>query len=396
MKRPNRRTLILTGLGLVILGVLAFSLRSPASLVDTATVKRDHFQITVEEEGRTRLPDRYRVAAPMAGHLNRVLLEPGDSVEQGQELFSLNPAAADALDARSRAQAEASLARAESALSSAQAQIDVAQARNDLAQTELERVRRLVASDHLPREQLDRAQAEARGAQANLQSARFGVEVARHERANAEAVLNVAGGAYREEPLAINSPISGIVLQRERQSEGRVQAGEVILTLGDLNRLQVEVDLLSQDAVRLRPGMRVELERWGGDQALPARVRRVEPAGFTHISALGVEEQRVWVIVDFEQEREHWQALGDGYRVEARFVVWEDTEVLQAPASALFREGDTWATYVLENNRAVRREVEPGQRSGLMAEIRSGLEPGERVILHPGQDLTPGTRVQTR
>jgi len=156
------------------------------------------------------------------------------------------------------------------------------------------------------------------------------------------------------------------------------------------------VDLLSPDAVRLRPGMRVELERWGGEEQLTGRVRRIEPAGFTHISALGVEEQRVWVIVDFEAEREQWSQLGDGYRVEARFILWEGDEVLQVPASALFREGDDWSVYVLEGSRANRRSVEPGRRSGLMAEITRGLEAGEVVILHPGQDIETGARVRAR
>ncbi len=168
------------------------------------------------------------------------------------------------------------------------------------------------------------------------------------------------------------------------------------MTLGDLNSLQVEVDLLSPDAVRLRPGMAVELERWGGNDVLPGRVRRIEPAGFTHISALGVEEQRVWVIVDFESDREHWQDLGDGYRVEARFILWEGEDVLQIPASALFREEDTWSVYVIEDGEAVRRSVTPGRRSGLLTEIQSGLEPGEQVILHPGESIASGVRVSTR
>ncbi|ROQ20723.1 MULTISPECIES: efflux RND transporter periplasmic adaptor subunit [Marinimicrobium] len=396
MKRPNRRTLIFAAITLLVIVVMIISFRDPPALVDSAQVIRGPFRITVEEEGRTRLPDRFEVSAPVAGYLNRVLLEPGDEVAQGDTLFTLNPAPADALDARTGAQARAALARAESALAAAESAVEVQRAQAELADRELVRVQRLVDQGHLSREALDRALAEARSASARLRTAQFQVDVARHERENAEAALTIAGGEVRSEPLKVTAPTEGVVLTRERQSAGRVQPGEPILTLGDLSSLQVEVDLLSPDAVRLSPGMRVELERWGGDEVLPGRVRRIEPAGFTHISALGVEEQRVWVIVDFDAQRERWKDLGDGYRVEARFILWEGDDVLQVPASALFREEKRWAVYVIEDGEAVRRTVTPGRRSGLLTEIQDGLEPGERVILHPGQDIEPGRRVEAR
>lgn len=396
MKRPNRRTLIFAAITLLVIVVMIISFRDPPALVDSAQVIRGPFRITVEEEGRTRLPDRFEVSAPVAGYLNRVLLEPGDEVAQGDTLFTLNPAPADALDARTGAQARAALARAESALAAAESAVEVQRAQAELADRELVRVQRLVDQGHLSREALDRALAEARSASARLRTAQFQVDVARHERENAEAALTIAGGEVRSEPLKVTAPTEGVVLTRERQSAGRVQPGEPILTLGDLSSLQVEVDLLSPDAVRLSPGMRVELERWGGDEVLPGRVRRIEPAGFTHISALGVEEQRVWVIVDFDAQRERWKDLGDGYRVEARFILWEGDDVLQVPASALFREEERWAVYVIEDGEAVRRTVTPGRRSGLLTEIQDGLEPGERVILHPGEDIEPGRRVAER
>ncbi|WP_152521645.1 efflux RND transporter periplasmic adaptor subunit [Marinimicrobium sp. LS-A18] len=396
MKRPNRRTLIFAAITLLVIVVMIISFRDPPALVDSAQVIRGPFRITVEEEGRTRLPDRFEVSAPVAGYLNRVLLEPGDEVAQGDTLFTLNPAPADALDARTGAQARAALARAESALAAAESAVEVQRAQAELADRELVRVQRLVDQGHLSREALDRALAEARSASARLRTAQFQVDVARHERENAEAALTISGGEVRSEPLKVTAPTEGVVLTRERQSAGRVQPGEPILTLGDLSSLQVEVDLLSPDAVRLSPGMRVELERWGGDEVLPGRVRRIEPAGFTHISALGVEEQRVWVIVDFDAQRERWKDLGDGYRVEARFILWEGDDVLQVPASALFREEERWAVYVIEDGEAVRRTVTPGRRSGLLTEIEDGLEPGERVILHPGQDIEPGRRVEAR
>jgi HlyD family secretion protein len=175
-----------------------------------------------------------------------------------------------------------------------------------------------------------------------------------------------------------------------------VQPGEPVLVLGDLDSIEVEVDVLSPDAVRLRTGMAVELERWGGDGILPGRVRRVEPAGFTKISALGIEEQRVWVFVDIDAERERWRRLGDGFRVEARFVLSDESDILQAPAAALFREGERWGAYVIADGRAHYRAVTPGRRSGLSVEIVDGLTAGERVLLHPGQDIVDGTRVSAR
>lgn len=396
MKRPGKRTLIFAGLAFGILFFIVLGFRSPAVLVDSVTVERGVFQQIVEEEGRTRLPDRYQVSAPVSGYLNRVTLEPGDQVQQGEALFNINPAQSTPLDARSHAQAEAVLARAEASLRAAHTLVDAEQARSELADKELARVRTLVKNKHLPADALDRSAAEARRTNAGLRSARFAVEIARHELENAQATLAIAGGDAERRPFSVSSPVSGVVLTRQRQSEGSVQVGEPMLTLGDLASLEVEVDVLSPDAVRLQPGMRVELARWGGEEALPGRVRRIEPAGFTRYSALGVEEQRVWVIVDFDSEREHWQGLGDAYRVEARFILWEGDKVLQVPASALFREGATWATYVIEGDRARRREIIPGRRSGLMVEIKSGLEEGERVVMHPGQEIEDGSRLRSR
>lgn len=396
MKMPNKKILFWAGAGLLLLLLLLSGLRDAPQLVDTALAKREYFQLTIEEEGRTRLPDRYQVSAPVTGYLSRVMLEPGDAVAQGDLLFTVNPAQAVPLDARSRAQAEAQLARAEAALLAAHTQVEAESARTELAEAELQRIQTLVNAGHLPAENLDRSRAEFRRANAALQSARFAVDVARHERDNARALLHFTDTDNETNPVQIRSPINGLVLARQRQSEGSVQLGEAILTLGDLANLEVEVDVLSPDAVRLAPGMRVELERWGGEGKLPGRVRRVEPAGFTRYSALGVEEQRVWVIVDLDADPDQWSSLGDGYRVEARFIVWEDDDVLQVPASALFREEAVWALYVINNNRAQRREVTPGRRSGLRVEILAGLEQGERVLLHPGQNISEGSRVQWR
>lgn len=391
---PARRYIWMTLATAVVIGALVLGFRGEPALVDSAAAERAPFRVAVEEEGRTRVVDRYEVSAPVTGRLGRVLLQPGDEVRRGDTLFVINPLPAAPLDARTRAQAETALARAESALREATAQVEAEQARNDLAARELERVRSLVAQGHMPADSLDRAEAEARRAAATLRSARFAVDVARYERDNARATLTVAGGGEALAPIKVPAPVDGTVLSRLRQSESAIAAGEPVLVLGNLDSLEVEVDVLSQDAVRLRPGMTVELERWGGAGILPAHVRRVEPSGFTKISALGVEEQRVWVIVDLAVGREQWPSLGDGYRVEARFIVWQGEDVLQIPASALFRAGEGWGLFVIEDGRARRRAVRPGRSNGLMTEILEGLTPGERVILHPARDISDGARVR--
>ncbi len=381
-------------LGLVILLALIQGFRPPPALVDSAEVVRGEFRLTVEDEGRTRVADRYELYAPLAGQLSRVLLEPGDLVEAGEPLFFIHPLPSAPLDPRSQAQAEAVLAAAEVAQQLARSQSEAEQARLELAEAELQRAQPLFERGHLSADQFERIVAEARRARASHRSARFAMDIARYERENARAALQQEGEGGA--PLTVRAPVSGQVLRRMRQSEGAIHAGEPILSIGRLDSLQVEVDVLSADAVRLRSGMAVELERWGGEEILPGRVRRVEPTGFTRVSALGVEEQRVWVSVDFSGEREQWAALGDAYRIEARFILWQGDAVLQAPASALFRDGTGWAAYVIEDGQARLRRVEAGRRSGLSREILAGLHEGERLILHPSGDIRDGSRVRLR
>ncbi len=392
----NRRNVVIAALALLIALALAYGFGERPPMVDAGEVVRAPFRVSFEEEGRTRVKDRYEVSAPIAGQLARVQLEPGDRVRRGDALFAVAPVFAAPLDAREHAQARAALARAGSALQAAEMQMQASQVRAALADSEVERLRPLAASGHVSAAALERATTEARSASATLRSARFAIDVARHERDMARAVLEVQGPDQALGPVQVNSPVEATVLARLRESEGPVQPGTPILALGDLDSLEVAVDVLSPDAVRLQPGMAVEFERWGGDATLAGRVRRVEPAGFTKVSALGVEEQRVWVVVDFEGERDAWRALGDGYRVLARFVVWQGDDVLQAPAGALFRDGQRWGAYVIEGDRARFRRVDIGRRSGLLVEIVGGLEPGERVVLHPGQQLRDGARLRVR
>ena len=286
---------------------------------------------------------------------------------------------------------------AKAAVSAAEQDVEAAKADADLAHNELKRIRKLHADGHIGQDAEDRAKAESERSSARLRSARFAADVARYEMEVARTALRFAAKpATAQESITIRAPVAGAILKIPRKSEGVVAAGQALMEIGDPRALEVEVDVLSADAVRLQPGTRVEFERWGGEGKLEGRVRVVEPVGFTKVSALGVEEQRVWVIVDFTSPASQWQVLGDGYRVEARFILWEDSNVLQVADSALFRDGDGWALFKIKNDRAVKIDVRVGQRNGLHAQILSGVEEGDRVIVHPDDQISDGVAVAVR
>ena len=252
----------------------------------------------------------------------------------------------------------------------------------------------MVANGTLARRDGDRAEMESQMAQAELAAARFALELAQAQGEAAQSLLSQQGKrGSADQVVEVRAPVAGVVLARLRESAGPVAVGEPLLEIGDPASLEVEVDLLSSDAVRVGPGMDVRLHRWGGAQPLAARVRRVEPVGFTKISALGVEEQRVWVLCDFTSPPGDWQRLGDGYRVDAEFIL-SSGSALTVPTGALFRRGQGWALYKVEDDRAVEQSVTVGRRSGLDAEILDGLTVGDRVIVHPDDRVTEGTRVE--
>ena len=396
LSATTRRNLWLALVALLVLLALVLGFREPAKLIESAEVRHDHFRMVVEEEGRTRMRDRYEISAPVSGYLARVQREPGDTVAAGDLLFSLHPPPADPLDNRTRGQMEGALQRAAGRIEATRMDRDAQRARAELAETERKRAERLFEQGNIPRDELDRARTEARSSDAALRSAEFSVQVAEFEREMIQASLRASADVERGETVQVKAPVDGLVLRRHRESEGLVQAGTPILQLGDPASLEVRVEVLSADAVRLRPEMPVELERWGGEETLAGRVRRVEPAGFTKVSALGVEEERVPVVVDLEPEQPAAERLGDGFRVEARFVLVEEADVLQVPAGALFRRDGRWGVFLLDDDRARYREVEVGRRAGLYREVLGGLEAGQRVILHPGQDIADGSRVRER
>ena len=363
--------------------------------VELASVARGPLQIFIEEEGRTRVKDRYVIAAPVDGVTCRVELEVGDPVAQGEVLLQISPLESQVLDARSRARAGAALAAAEAALLAAQEQARGASSASNLARSELARLEPLAEHGVISRERLERARSEAERAAAARQSANFRVDVARYEVEAARAVLeqgNTSEGEGIRVPVA--SPIDGRILDIEHECQGPVRTGEPLLEVGDPTALEVEVELLSADAVRVEPGMQVWLDRWGGDQPLEARVRNIEPVGFTKISALGVEEQRVRVVADLVSAPEQWQRLGDGYRVEARFVVWQTDDALQVPASSLFRTSEGWAVFRVDEGVARLQPVELGHHSGLAAEVLSGLDEGDQLVIYPSDAISDGQRVE--
>jgi HlyD family secretion protein len=300
------------------------------------------------------------------------------------------------LDERARAQAEASVGAARNAVGRAQAEEQRARAALDLAASELKREQSLAEAGLTTRQALDARQTAVITADEAMNAARFAVAAATSELERARAQLRPASLEAGGRVLPVLAPVDGVVLRRFRESESVVPAGEPLIEIGDPSHLEIVADLLSTDAVKVKPRMRVLVEQWGGEHPLGAVVERVEPAGFTKVSALGVEEQRVNVIMDLDDDRAAWKAMGDGYRVEVRIQIWEAASVVKVPTSALFRDGEQWAVYVLDGGRARRRAVELGQRTRTEAEVRGGVTEGQRVVVHPPDTLRDEARVTVR
>jgi len=387
---------------LVVAAGIAYGFMPRAVPVDAATVTVGPLTVSVEEEGKTRVRERYVVSAPVAGYVRRIALNAGDAVTAGQVLATIEPSRAEALDPRSRAQAVARVSAGEATVAAAQDNARAAVAASQLAQQERVRAESLAKSGFVSPQVVDTARSAESRARAGEQAAAQEVKVARFELEAARAAIASVASMGRaqsgdaSERVQVRSPATASVLKLARESEGAVAAGQSLIEIGNPGSLEVEVEVLSTHAVKIVPGSKVIIDRWGGDKPLEGSVRVVEPSGFTKISALGVEEQRVRVIVDITSPRENWARLADGYRVEARFVLWQGDKVLQLPTSALFRQGEGWAAFVLEGDRARIRAVDTGQRAGLTTEVKSGLKEGDRVVAHPDEKLTDGVKVKVR
>jgi HlyD family secretion protein len=396
----------------VLLGAF-LAMRPQPIAAEVTAVSRGSLRVTVEEEGKTRIRNRFVVSAPLAGYVRRIRWNEGDSVRAGDVAAVLEPLRSEVLDVRTREQAEARLRAAEAAARVVQARLATAeqQSRAAVAEAEywaqqLRREQTLLKSGDIAQDRVARTRSEAerteaarRAAENTVMTSRAEIEQARAEVEAARAALlnpSIRNQRLTGDLISVRWPVSGRILKIVKESEGVVNPGEPLVELGNVRALEVEVEVLSVDAVKMKPSTPVEFIRWGGDHPLIGQVRVIEPSGFTKVSALGVEEQRVRVIADITSPEDQWQRLGDGYRVEAVFILWQGDGVLQVPASALFRRGDQWFVFAVENSIARLRSVQIGHRSGLAAEILSGLKEGDLVIPHPDENVVDGKEIEAK
>jgi HlyD family secretion protein len=391
------RRAVVGALLLVALVSAALALRPRPVPVDVAEATRGALVVAIEEPGVTRVKDRYTVSAPVTGHASRLSLEAGDVVREGDSLAELTPALSPLLDERTRTEAEARLGAMLSALGQSRSLAARARVARELADQELARSRPLAAAGSLSKQALEQAEFSARMRMEEETSASFAVKVASEDVRLARAALGRNGGGHASDRhLDVLAPISGRVLRVHQKSAGIVQAGTPLVEIGDPKALEIVVDLLTTDAVHVKLGTAVVIQGWGGDTPLAGKVSRVEPSAFTRPSALGVDEQRVNVIVALTDAPDRFSALGDGYRVEARLVLWRSDDVLRVPQGAVFRYGDGWAVYALRDGTALLTQVRIGHRGDTEVEIVSGLAPGAEVAVHPGDRVKHGVRVEPR
>lgn len=367
--------------------------------VETATVASGRFEQVVEDDGRTRVRERYTVSSPVAGHILRIDLEAGDAVTENMALATILPNPPSMLDVRAYQELEQRLGAAEARRLRASAALRRAQSVLQQARADLDRTSGLVKSGVSPVVQLERDELNARVAARDLEAAQFEDHAAEHEVDLARAALadpSPSAGKSGTEPMVIPSPIAGKVLRVIRESEGGVDIGSPLIEIGDPADLEIVTDILSTDAVSVARGAAVRIRDWGGDKPLDGRVQRVEPSAFTKVSALGVEEQRVNTIIDIVSPPKEWPGLGDGFRVDVEIVTFATDEALKVPSGALFRGSDGWQVYVVKGGRASLRSVELARQSGREAMLVSGLSPGDQVILYPSDAVRDGVKVGPR
>ena len=396
----RRRTwsILATAVVVVVIAVLSWPKPIP---VDLAVVSRANMEVTVDEDARTRTRRVYTVSAPLTGTVLERTLDVGDNVIAGETVVAvMKPAAPSFHDPRLHQELQSALGAAEAGVTLAEAERRRMEAALNLSRTELRRTRELAAQGLLARSTLDKAIAEVETDEAALASVQSEIQVRRNERDSAATRLRNPSGASDSsaEPgccVQIRAPATGQVLRLARESEAVVQAGTPLIDIGDPHNLEIVADLLSTDAVLVRPGQRVHIDGWGGPE-IEGLVRRVEPAGFMKVSALGIEEQRVRTIIDFIGAPARWRNLGHDYRVVVHVVTWKGTGVLVVPIGALFRYNDRWAVYLDDAGRVRRTEVAIGHRNNLVAEILSGLSKDDQVVVHASDRVRDGARITQR
>lgn len=402
MSVKGRRLLVWSFLGLVLMAALTYAFWPRAVAVDFVVAKPGPLVVTVGEEGETRVRDVFVLSAPVTGRMRRIELDVGDLLTAHEtEVAQIEPIDPTFLDVRGEAQAQAAVNTAIAARSLALAEVEVAEAELAFADSEVKRARRLIINKTISQRALDDAERVFRTRKASLATAKAALQMRESEVTQARAQLVSPATAQRNfeacDCVVLTAPVSGQVLKIHQESEGVVQSGQSLIEIGNPRDLEIVVDLLSEDAVKVVAGQRAIIEDWGGPEDLNGRVRRVEPTGFTKVSALGIEEQRVNVIIDITDPPATWARLGHGYRVDLRVVLWEDPSVLKLPLTALFRDrsGD-WAVFVDQNGKAEVQRVQLGQRTDLEAEILGGLAKGTRVVLYPSELVIEGAKLTER
>ncbi len=387
----------------VVAGAAVFAFRPQPVPVDLATAGRGELIVTVADDGETRVREVYLVSAPLPGQVLRFVGDVGDPVTAAESvLANILPTEPAFHDVRTRSELEAAVLAAEAALALAEAEVARAQAQVDFAVSEFRRAERLFERGNISEAVLDRARMELRTEEAALQTTRAGLSMREFELETARASLILPTMDDREPDrqagccYSVRAPVDGQILRIFHESEGVVEAGAPLVEIGDARDLEIVVDLLSTDAVQVAEEAEAFIEGWGGGERLMGRVRRVEPYGFTKTSALGIDEQRVNVIVDFTEPPERWESLGHGYRVEVAIVVWQAEDVLKVPVGTLFRDRGQWAVFVVEDDKAALRRIEIGQMNGREAEVLGGLAAGETLILHPSDRIAEGVLVTAR
>ena len=392
MKKTH--AIVLAAAAAALVALTAGALRPRPIAVEIGAVTRGPFEQTVFDDGKTRVRDRYTLSAPLAGRLQRIALRAGDRVEKGQAVASLAPVVPAMLDARTERELRERLGAAEAQRERARAEIRRLEAQRDQALADRDRQARLAREGFVAPTAREQAELALRIAERGLESARFAEDAAGHELAQARAALaRYRGGEPSSPPWKVDAPAAGAVLKVFQESEGAVALGAPLLEIADPRSLEAVVDVLSQDATAIRPGMPARLDLGPGAKALAARVRLVEPGAFTKVSALGVEEQRVNVVLDLLEAPGAAVTVGDGFRVEAHIVVHRADDAVKVPVGALFRDAGSWAVFVAEGGRAVRRAVKAEKRNGLEALVENGLAAGERVVVYPSDALHDGARI---
>lgn len=375
---------------------LAWAFAPRAIEVEVAAVTQGRFEQSIEEDGRTRLIERYTISAPVSARLSRITLREGDTVTAGDTVAVLTPLMSPMVDERSRREAQARLQSAMAGVERATARIARAEVSLQEAGLELQRTGQLADEGFVSPSRLDTVRLALAAARREMEVARAERDIARHEQAQASAALMpAAASAQGGRPFAVRSPVSGRVLRIPQPSEATIAAGAALLDVGDPARMEVVSELLTTDAVKASPGLRVVIERWGGPP-VEGRVRRVEPAAFTKVSALGIEEQRVNVLIDIADPPQAWRAMGDGFRVGVRIVTASTDQAVLVPVGALFPHGEAMAAYRLEAGKARLQAVEVAARNATMASVRKGLAPGQTVVVYPPATLADGRSIRVR